>query len=163
MARIIPLLKARVWEKCLNFFSSVFSFCKIKGYYYIKYRFYRLCVLNPASRLLVIGCKLGKWPWRFNFPIWRQSQIFWRCFVSLAKFRYWSKFHVNVITGSGVMTISFYKELTRNPEIGNTLFWVRINIWILGRARNTKFDKNISTKCYWMLPNSRVTAFTISE
>ena len=43
-----------------------------------------------------------------------------RCFVSLVKFSYMSKFHVNIITGSEVMTISFYKEMTRNPEIGNT-------------------------------------------
>ena len=31
------------------------------------------------------------------------------------------KFHVNVITGSGDMTIFFFKGLTRNPEIGNTI------------------------------------------
>ena len=43
-----------------------------------------------------------------------------RCFVALVKFSYWSKFHVNVITGSGVMTIFFYKGLTRNPENRNT-------------------------------------------
>ena len=43
-----------------------------------------------------------------------------RCFASLVKFSYWSKFHLNIITGSGVMTIYFYKGLTRNPEIGNT-------------------------------------------
>ena len=30
------------------------------------------------------------------------------------------KFHVNIITSSGVMTIFFSKGLTRNPEIGNT-------------------------------------------
>ena len=36
------------------------------------------------------------------------------------KFSYWSKFHINIITGSGIMTILFYKGLTRNPEIGNT-------------------------------------------
>ena len=39
-------------------------------------------------------------------------------FVSLFKFSYWSKFHVNIITGSGIMTILFSKALTRNPEIG---------------------------------------------
>ena len=33
---------------------------------------------------------------------------------------YWSKFHVNIVTGSGAMAISFYKGLTRNPETGNT-------------------------------------------
>ena len=30
-----------------------------------------------------------------------------------------SKFPVNIITGSAIMRISFYKVLTRNPEIGN--------------------------------------------
>ena len=44
---------------------------------------------------------------------------FRRCFVSLVKFSYWYKFHVNIITGSGVLTILFHKELTRNLEIGN--------------------------------------------
>ena len=41
-------------------------------------------------------------------------------FVFLVKFSYWFKFHVNIIIGSGVMTIFFYKGLTSNPEIGNT-------------------------------------------
>ena len=50
-------------------------------------------------------------------------KTFWRCFVFLVKFSYWSKFHVNIITGSGVITISFYKGLTRNPEIENPV-WV---------------------------------------
>ena len=45
------------------------------------------------------------------------SIFFWRCFVSFVKFSYWSKFHVDIITGSGVMTIYFYKGLTWNPEI----------------------------------------------
>ena len=44
--------------------------------------------------------------------------IFWSGFVSLVKSSYWSKFHVNIITGSGIMTIFFCKGLTRNPEIG---------------------------------------------
>ena len=33
---------------------------------------------------------------------------------------YCSKFHVNIITGSVIMKIFFYKRLTRNPEIGYT-------------------------------------------
>ena len=51
-------------------------------------------------------------------------KFFWRCFVSLVKFSYWSKFHVNIITGSRIMTIFFYKGLTRNPEIRNIAVWV---------------------------------------
>ena len=41
---------------------------------------------------------------------------FWRCFVSLVKFSYWFKFHVNIMTGSGIMRDGF----TWKPEIGNT-------------------------------------------
>ena len=67
-------------------------------------------------------------------------------FVPLVKFNYWSKFHVNIITGSGVMTLSFYKRLTRNPEIGNIPVWVLPNIWNLKQARNTKFGTNGSIK-----------------
>ena len=44
------------------------------------------------------------------------------------------------------MTISFYKGLTRKPEIGNTPVCVLPNIWRLGRVRNTKFGMNISNK-----------------
>ena len=57
-----------------------------------------------------------------------------------------SKFHVNIITGSGIMTIFFYKGLTRNPDIGNTLVWVLFNIWRLGQVMGTKFGTNIPNK-----------------
>ena len=70
----------------------------------------------------------------------------WCCFVSLVKFSYWSKLHVNIITGSRVMTISFYKGLTRNLEIGNTPVWNLPNIWRLGWVRNTKFGTKVSNK-----------------
>ena len=73
-------------------------------------------------------------------------KFFWRCFVSLVKFSYWSKFHVNIITGSEIMTIFFYKGLTRNPEIGNTPVWVLPNIWRLGQVMDTKFGTNVSNK-----------------
>ena len=73
-------------------------------------------------------------------------KLFWIWFVSLVKFSYWSKFHVNIATGSGVMTIYFYKGLTRNPEIGNTPVWVLPNIWRLGQCRHTKFRTDVSKK-----------------
>ena len=70
------------------------------------------------------------------------SNLFWRSFVCLVKFSYWSKFCVNIITGSGVMPIFSYKELTSNPEIGNILsdFCSVSEIW------DSKFGKNISNK-----------------
>ena len=66
------------------------------------------------------------------------------CLVSLVKFSYLSKFHVNIITGSEIMNIFVYKGMNRNPEIGNTFVWVLPNIWRLGRVRNTKFGVNVS-------------------
>ena len=98
------------------------------------------------------------------------SSFFWRFFVSLVKFSYWSKFHVNFITGFGVMTIFFYKGLTRNPEILNTPFWVLPNIWRLGQFRNTKFGTDVSNEmlqnaakcqpyslyCFWVNPPPRL-------
>ena len=72
-------------------------------------------------------------------------KFFWRCFVSLVKFRYWSKFHV-IITGFGVITILFHEGLSRNPEIGNKLVWALSNIWRLGQVRDTKFGPDISNK-----------------
>ena len=73
-------------------------------------------------------------------------KFIWRIVVSLVKFSYWSKFYVNIITGSGIITIFFYKGLTRNPEIGNTPVWVLPNIWRLGRVMDTKFGTNVSNR-----------------
>ena len=89
----------------------------------------------------------------------------WRCFVSLVKFSHWSKFPVNIITGSGITTIFFYKGLTRNPEIGNSPVWVLPNIWRLGRVMNSKLGTNVSNRmllnaakfqgysfyCFWVI------------
>ena len=75
---------------------------------------------------------------------WLHRQIFWDCFVYLVKLSYWSKFHVNIITSSGVITIFFYKWLTRNPKIGNTPIWVLPNIYRFGQVRDTKFSTDVS-------------------
>ena len=72
--------------------------------------------------------------------------FFWRCSVFHVTFSYWSKFNVNIITGSEVMTIFFCKELTRNPEIRNTPVWVLPSIWRLRRVRDTTFGTNVSNK-----------------
>ena len=73
-------------------------------------------------------------------------KFFWRGFVSLIKCSYCSVFHVNIITGSGIMTIFFYKGLTRNPEIGYTPVWVLPNIWRLGQVMDTKCGTNVSNR-----------------
>ena len=89
--------------------------------------------------------------------------LFWRFFVSIVKFSYWSKFHVNIITGSGITTIFFYKGLTRNPEIGNKPVWVLPNIWRLGWVTDTKFDTNISNRMLLNAAKCQVTAFNAFE
>ena len=142
MAKIVPLFKAIVWELCNKFFSYIFSFCKIKGYYYWEYKFYNLCVRDPASGLLQIGYKLEKWQWRHNFP--KIHQFFWPCSISLVKFSYWPKFHVNIM--AGVTNIFAYKRLTRNLEIINTPVWVVPSILRLGQIRDTEFGPNVSNK-----------------
>ena len=45
--------------------------------------------------------------------------IFLRRCLFLVKFRCWSKFYFNIFTGSGVITTSVDKGLTRNLEIPN--------------------------------------------
>ena len=71
-------------------------------------------------------------------------KFFWSCCVFLVKFNYWSKFHVNIITGSRDMTIFLYKGLTKNLEIRNTLVWVLPIIWKLGRVGDAKFGTNVT-------------------
>ena len=88
-----------------------------------------------------------------DFKIFRHDvnvKIFWGCFISLVKFSYWYKFHVNIVSGSGIMTIFFYKELTGNPEIGNSSVWILPNILRLGQVIDTKFGTNV---CNWLLLN----------
>ena len=61
-------------------------------------------------------------------------------FVSLVMFSYWSKFHVNIITGFEVMTIFFYKGLTRNLEIRNVVSgdWEQLGIPFLAQMSPMK-------------------------
>ena len=107
-----------------------------------------LQTMRPESSFQIAPnwSKIGKTAMTSQFAEMTSSSFFWGCFVSFAKFSYWSKFHVNIITGSGIMTIFFCKWLTRNPEIGNTPVWVFSNIWRLGRVMDTKFGTNVSNR-----------------
>ena len=86
--------------------------------------------------------------------------FFWHRRVSLVKFNYWSTFHFNIITGSGVTAI---RDLTRNPEIENTPIWVLFNIWRLGQVRDTKLDINVFNEKWLNAAKWKVYVFTISE
>ena len=75
-------------------------------------------------------------------------KIFWNYFVSLVTFSYWSKFHVNIVTGYGIMTSFLDKIFIGNTEIENTPVWVLPSILRLGQVRDTKPDMNVSTKMF---------------
>ena len=102
-------------------------------------------------------------------------KLFWRDRFFLLKLKYWSNFHVNVMT--------VQRELTRNPETEKTHVWVLSNIRALERFQNVfeTFSEfcpisehwNVFGKpnlawmflmsSYWMLCYEKVTAFTVSE
>ena len=140
----MPSLKAIVWELYFKFLV-LFPVSVTKNVTINEI----ICIAEYASGIrfpdcskLAINRKSCK-----DVTISRHDNIvkfFWRFFVSLVMFNYWSKFHVNIITGSGVMIIFIYKGLGRNPEIGNTPIWVLHNIWRLGQARDAKFGTNVS-------------------
>ena len=65
--------------------------------------------------------------------------------------------------GSGVMTISFYIGLTRNPETGHTPSELCPISRDWGEYGIPNFARTSLIKCYWILQNARVTAFTISK
>ena len=78
---------------------------------------------------------------------------FWRCFVSLIKFSYWSEFHFNIITGSAVMTIFFINDWPeiRKSEILPSEFWPISEDWgkleIQSLARMSQMLLN-AAKCH---------------
>ena len=86
-------------------------------------------------------------------------KFFWRWFVSLVNFSHWSKFHVNIITSSGIMTVFFYKGLTRNQVIGNTSVWVLPSIWRMGQVIDTTFGTNDSNRMLLSAPKCQGYSF----
>ena len=104
-----------------------------------------------AFRIRLLECSKLTINWKndIDVTILRHDFIitFFRpCFLSLVKFNYCSKVHVNIFTGSRVITVYFYKGLTRNPEIGNISVWVLPKIWSLEKVRDTKFGTDVSDK-----------------
>ena len=111
--------------------------------------------------------KLGKNPKNDNdVTIFQHDvnvKLFWPCFVSIVMFSYWFKLHENIITSSGLMTISFIRDWPeiRKLKIPPPEFCSIFGDWgkllILNLARMSLIE------CYWILQNSSVTAFTVLE
>ena len=110
----------------------------------------KISFTDHASQIRLPDCSKLAVNWKNCNDVtifWHDVMVnFLTFFFFLVNFSYWSKFHVNIITGSRVMTISFYKELTRNSKIGNTPVLILPNIWRLGQVTNTKFGPNVSNK-----------------
>ena len=93
----------------------------------MKEQVYRQCQRNPTSRLLQISHKLKN---DNDVTVcWNDVIVnFFSCsFVSLVKFSYWSMFHVNIITGSGIdqksrnrkyPCLSFAQDLEKGASYG---------------------------------------------
>ena len=83
--------------------------------------------------------------------------------VSLIRFSYWSKLHVNIITGLELRELSFTRDLPviQKSEIPLSEFCPISGDWDeLGIPNLVQMSL---PKSYWMLQNARVTAFTFSE
>ena len=135
----------------LEIFWFGFQICKIKGYYWWKYKFCSLPVSNPVSRLLQIGHKLKKWKWRHNFLTLGHCQFFDSVLFLLS----------SLVTGPSLMSISslvlelwqfsFIKDWAeiQKSEIPQSEFCQISGDWdklgILNSARMSLI------KCYWML------------
>ena len=91
------------------------------------------------------------WPWSrkmtmpSQFAAITSSSIFWRCFVSLVKFSYWPKFHVNIITGSGLWHF-FSQGIDQKP--GNRKYPGQSFVQYLetGWVRDIKLSTDISNE-----------------
>ena len=70
--------------------------------------------MNIFSKWTVIKSAFGKNPESdYDVTIFRHDVIvifYVVFFVTLVNFSYWSRFHVNIVTGSGIMTISFITD-----------------------------------------------------
>ena len=103
-------------ESLINVFTYFlcFNLCGLKFFSWnkrwllMKCKFCRLCIQNLVSGLL----QAKNWKIDSDATIFQNDVIinFWRCFVFPVKFSYGSKFHFNIITGSGVMTIFLYQK-----------------------------------------------------
>ena len=76
--------------------------------------------LQSGFRMAPNWPKIGKTTMMSQFVDMISSTNFFDIVLFLLSSLVWSKFHVNIITTSGVTIVFFYKGFIRNLEIGNT-------------------------------------------
>ena len=137
-----------MWD-CLRDFLGLFSvFVRYKVAINKNKRFtdYASRIQFPNCSKLAINQKNDN-----DVIIYRHEVIvksFGRRFVYLFNFSYRSKFHVSIITGSGVMTDLFHKGLNKNLEIGNPISgdWGKLGIPYLVQRFSNEMLMN-AAKC----------------
>ena len=145
----------------LEIFTVLLSDFQILSYCYWKCKFYRPCLRNPASGWLQIGHKLEKRQWHHNLSTQRHRQFFWRCRVSLSSLVTDPSFRSISSLFLKLWQFSFARDWPeiRKLEILPSEFcsisgdWVELGIPNLAQM--------FLIKSYWMLQNSKVTAFTV--
>ena len=152
--RKVSLLKAIVWELCYRFFSSISSFCKAKGYYYWKQNFCSLC---PESGLRTAPNwpKISKTIMTSQFSDMTSTSNFFDAVLFLLS---------SLVTGPSFMSISSpVLELWQFSFIRD---WLEIRKLEIHPSEFCPISGDWGEsliECYWMLQNSRVSAFTVFE
>ena len=109
-------------------------------FYFCTITYYGPYIRNLASPFFHTGRKLLYWRWCHNLPTWSHYHTFWRHHTSLVKFRWWPKFHVNINTGSGVMTSFIYEGLDQKSGSRNLKIWILFNVRQPERVTDTIFS-----------------------
>ena len=104
--------------------------------------------MHPESRMSLLNSSklLTNWKSDDDILIWQHNFIvkyFWSCRVSLIKFSYWSKFHVNIITGSGIFLL--WPEMEKSEKFLSEFFAIPGD-WV----KDIIFDTNVSDESYWI-------------
>ena len=121
-----------------------------------------------ASGIRLSDCSKFTVNWKYGNGVtifWHEVivKFFWRCFVSLVRFSYLSKFMSISSVAVGLWQFPFVRDW---PEIRKSVIprlsfcpitedWDELGIPPVARMS--------LIKCFWMLQNTRFTAFTVSE
>ena len=158
---MVSLVKVIMWELCQRFFSSVFSICKVKGYIHGNVSFTNYASGIPDCSKLVVNRKNDN-----DVKICSHDVIikFFDVILYLLS---------SLVTGPSFMSRSSlvleswqFSSIGDWPEIRKSKIppsefcpisgdWSKLGIPNLARMA--------LRKCYWILQNTRVTAFTVSK
>ena len=78
-------------------------------------------IINHVSGIQAPDCSRSTIKWKNDDDTIICQHIiikyFWHCHISLVRFSYWSKFHVSIMTGSGVVTFFVYEGNRKYPHL----------------------------------------------